>query len=559
MKPIRDDHNWRGWRVIGWRGWRLALVIAALTTGLLIASPMHAQSGSGGVAWAIKYDPKTFDPAKVDDQASELVRYLTGGVLLRINRHTQEVEPSLASSWTIAPDGRTLVFHLRAGLRFSDGSALTSADAAWSIRRVLAPATAAPVAEEFLTPGGVTVETPDPLTVIVHLPRRVVSIGRVFDEIAIEPQNRASEGRVTAGPYVVAEYERGQFVRLERNPHYWKHDPGGAQLPYLPSIRLDIVANPEQEQVRFVRGQYQFLGGISPEYFDLLARTQPQSAHDLGPSLNTEQLWFNQAAAAPLPAYEKQWFASTAFRVAISEAIHRQDLARLAYSGHATPAYGFISPANKVWFDAHLDVPREDVAAANVALAKAGFYRSGATLYDASGHAVRFSILTNAGNAAREKMATLIQQDLAAIGITVTVVTLDFPALIDRLMHTENYEACILGLANVDPDPDSMMNLWLSSSPNHQWNPSEKTPATPWEAAIDAAMQAQASATGMEGRRQAVDRVQQIVATEQPFIYLVYPNALYAVSPALAGVDLTVLAPGPVWNIESLRWQKGKR
>jgi peptide/nickel transport system substrate-binding protein len=153
-------------------------------------------------------------------------------------------------------------------------------------------------------------------------------------------------------------------------------------------------------------------------------------------------------------------------------------------------------------------------------------------------------------------MATLIQQDLAALGIEVTVVTLDFPALIDRLMHTQDYEACILGLTNVDPDPNAAMNLWLSSSPNHQWNPSEKMPATPWEATIDAAMRVQASAPAISDRIRAVNEVQQIVATEQPFIYLVYPNALYAVSPALTGVDISVLQPGAVWNIDTLRWAK---
>ena len=537
-----------------------ALVLFAAL--LAAAHPAPAQANPGGVAWSIKYDPKTLDPAKVDDQASELVRYLTGGVLLRINRHSQDLEPALAASWTLSPDGRVVTFHLRPGLAFSDGSPLTSADAAWSLRRVLLPATAAPVAEEWPSPDQVSIDTPDALTLVVRLPRRAVDIGRIFDEIAIEPHDRPSQGRVTAGPYLVADYRRGQYLRLERNTHYWKHDAAGLPLPYLPSIRLDILANPEQEQMRFIRGQYQVLPTLSPDSFNLLARTAPGAVHDLGPSLNTEQLWFNQASAAPLPGYEKQWFANPAFRVAISQAIHRQDLARLAYAGHATPAYGFISPANKPWYDAQLQAPREDVPAASAALARAGFHRSGSgphpALYDAANHPVRFSILTNAGNPAREKMATLIQQDLSALGIEVTVVTLDFPALIDRLMHTQDYEACILGLANVDPDPNAMMNLWLSASPNHQWNPSEKTPATPWEAEIDAEMQAQASAPAMRERKRAVDHVQQIVATEQPFIYLVYPNALYAISPALNGVELSVLAPGAVWNIESLRWQKAK-
>ncbi len=541
----------------GKTGW-----FAAALAFLLFFTSAGAQSASRGIAWSIGYDPATLDPAKVDDEASELVRYLTGGVLLRINRHTGEAEPSLAASWNIAPDGRTVTFHLRAGLLFSNGLPLNADDVASSLRRVLAPSTAAPVAEEFLGAPEVTVQTPDPATVIVHLPRRLAEIDHIFDEIAIEPRNHPSEGRITAGPFYVAEYQRGQFLRLQRNPHYWKRDATGAALPYLPSIRLDIVASPEQEQVRFRRGQYQLLDHLAPDSFNLLRRLMPQATRDLGPSLNTEQLWFNQASASPLPAYEKVWFTSTAFRVAVSQAIHRADLARLAYAGHATPAYGFVSPANRIWYDSQLQAPREDEGAAKALLDKAGFHRAAsgtrAVLYDGTGHPVRFSILTNTGNAPRQRMATLIQQDLAALGIEVTVVTLDFPALIERLLHTQDYEACLLGLSNVDPDPNSMMNLWLSSSPNHQWNPSEKTPATPWERSIDEAMRAQASAAKLGDRVRAVNRVQEIVAAEQPFIYLVHPNVLYAASPALAGFDLSVLQPGAVWNVESLHWAEGK-
>ena len=540
------------------------LLCAALCAPAWFSGPAYCQGSSpgGGLAWSIGYDPATLDPAKVDDQASELVRYLTGGVLLRTNRHTQELEPSLAETWTVSADGRLVTFHLRRGLEFSDGSPLTSADVASTLRRVLAPATAAPVAEEFLSPREVSIDTPDAATVVVHLPKRLVEIGHIFDEIAIEPQNRPSEGCITAGPYHVAEYRRGQYLLLERNTHYWKHDGSGAPLPYLPSVRLDIVGSTEQEQARFLRGQYQLMNEPSPDYFNVLARTLPQAARDLGPSLNTEQLWFNQAPSSPLSAYEKAWFASTPFRVAVSRAIHRADLARLAYAGHATPAYGFISPANHTWYAKELDAPHEDVEAAKAMLAHAGFRRvdhgAHATLFDAGGHPVRFSILTNAGNAARVRMATLIQQDLQALGMEVTVVNLDFPALIERLMHTQDYEACLLGLENVDPDPNSMMNVWLSSSPNHQWSPSEKVPATPWEASIDAAMRVQASASTQGERVRAVRQVQGVIAAEQPFIYLVYPNVLYAVSPALAGTDLSVLQPGAVWNIETLHLSRGK-
>jgi len=526
-------------------GFAAAILASAIA---LTCAGQAAPRLPGELAWTIGYDPKTFDPAKVDDQESELVRYLTAGVLLRFNRFTQKVEPRLAENWNASGDGKTLTFKLRAGLEFSDGSRLTAKDAAWSIRRVLLPATGAPVAEEFLSAAGVTVDSPDERTVIVHLPQRVIGIGKVFDEIAIEPADRSSEERVTSGPFVVADYQRSRYVRLRRNAHYWERDSKGAGLPYATGIRLDILDNHEQEIRLFERGEYDVIDGLPPDYFGLLQQKTPNAVRDMGPSLNTEQMWFNQAGGSPLPAWEKSWFQNQAFRVAISRAIHRADLARIAYEGHATPAYGFISPANGAWYNHSISVPHEDVSAAKAMLMSAGFRWNGSALQDAAGHPVKFSILTNEGNAARRKMATLIQEDLKAIGIEVTVVALDFPALIERLMHTQDYEACLLGLENVDPDPNAMMNVWLSTSPNHQWNPSEKAPATAWEAEIDRAMNSQASTLKDAERKQAVDRVQQIVADQQPFIYLAYPNALYAVSPKLQGVQPAVLQPGLVWK-----------
>ncbi len=524
-------------------------------TALLLTSPatMHqAWAQSHELSWSLKSDPGSLDPAKVDNQAAEMVHYLTGGVLLRLNRASLQIEPALASSWETSHDGLTITFHLRRGLRFSDGSPLDSRAAVASIERVLAPATGAAVAEEFITPQKVKVSAPDPLTVKVQLATRVTAAGKLFDEIAIEPVGGAMSA-ITSGAFYVAEYKQGQYLHLLRNPYYWKHDQSGGQLPYLEQIRLDILPNRDTDLLRFERGEYQLIDGLSPDGFGRLARSRPGSVHDLGPSLNTEQLWFNQAPGAPLPAWERGWFTSQAFRVAVSQAIHRADLCHIAYDGHATAAAGFVSPANRNWFDQHLNAPGEDGARARALLAKEGFRLQNGHLVDRDGHEVKFSILTNAGNRPREKMASLIQQDLAGLGMQVNVVTLDFPALIERLMHTQDYEAALLGLASVDPEPASMMNVWMSSSPNHQWNPSQKTPATEWEAEIDRQMRIVGEATDYTQRKQALDRVQQIVADQQPFIYLLYPNMLYAVSPDLKGVVLTVLQPGVVSNIDFIR------
>src|ERR1035438_7878213 len=362
---------------------RCLFVSAGLIALLAISALCQATPRQPGeLAWAIHYDPATFDPAKVDEQASALVRYLTGGVLLRLNRQTQEPEPQLAESFQVSAEGTSIVFKLRSGLRFSDGAPLTSADVAWSLRRVLAPSTQAVVAEEFLLPSEVTIDTPNKLTVTVHLPKRIIGVDKIFDEIAIEPANRPSEGRVSSGPFTVTEYKRGQYVRLSRNPYYWLRDGAGVQLPYATSVRLDVLNNREQEISLFLRGEYDLIDGLSSDYFGILAQKAPGSVHDLGASLNTEQLWFNQSSSAPLPDFEKAWFQNQGFRVAVSEAIHRADLARIAYNGHATPAFGFISPANKFWHNAGLKYPHESVSDAEKMLAASGFHRSGNQLYD---------------------------------------------------------------------------------------------------------------------------------------------------------------------------------
>jgi peptide/nickel transport system substrate-binding protein len=96
------------------------------------------------------------------------------------------------------------------------------------------------------------------------------------------------------------------------------------------------------------------------------------------------------------------------------------------------------------------------------------------------------------------------------------------------------------------------MNVWLSSSDSHQWNPQQKTPETPWEAEIDRLMRAQASTGDAKKRKEAFDRVQQIVVDQQPFIFLINKNALSAVSGRVHGATPVILSPQTFWNAEQL-------
>ena len=520
---------------------------------LAFASTALAQSGNE-LRFCLRSDPKTFDPQLVDDSNSETVAYLTGGVLLRVNRVTQQFVPELATSWKLDQQGHRITFHLRHGVSFSDGTSFSAEDVVYTMKRLLGPEIHSPGADAFHVssePPQIVVRSPD--TVSITFGTVVSGLERLFDGISILSAHSPKKLAAVLGPFQVADYKPGVEVLLTRNPNYWKTDAAGKRLPYIDRIHLQIQQNREMELIRFRRGELDLIDRLEPEVFEQLAHEAPNSAYDAGASVESEMLWFNQAPAAPLPAYKKAWFTSQGFRRAVSEAINRRDVVRVVFKGHAQPAAGPISPANKFWFNVALQPHPFDVPSALRRLNQAGFAMRSGQLYDREGHAVEFSIITNAGNRTRERMATMIQQDLTSIGIRVNVVTLDFPSLLERMTRNLQYEACLLGFTNVDLDPSAEMSVWMSSGPNHQWNPNQKTPATAWEAEIDRLMLRQAAESKPEARKRLFDRVQQIVWEQEPFLYLVNKNSLMAFSPQLQNTAPASIGPQAYWNIEVLR------
>ena len=518
---------------------------------ILSAASLFAQWG-GELRFCVRSDPKTFNPLMVEDEASETIRYLTGGVLIRVNRLTQELEPELATSWKISQHGKAITFKLRHGVSFSDGTPFSAEDVAYTMHALMDPSLHSPTADAFRSgPGDIqTLASGDQITIVFPAP--LAGIERLFDQTPMLSARAVKKEATVLGPFVVAKYTPGTEVLLTRNIHYWKTDATGRRLPHLDAIRLDIQQNRDIELARFTRGELHLINNIDPEVFNRLAKQAPSLVNDAGPSLESEMMWFNQNPNAQLPEYEKAWFRSKNFRRAISAAIKRTDMCRVIYFGHAEPAVGPISPANRFWFQAQLKAHAYDPQQAIERLRQDGFHLDAGVLRDREGHAVEFSLITNSGNKARERMSAMIQQDLQTIGIKVNLVSLDFRSLIERISQNFRYEACLLGLTNYDLDPNSQMNVWLSSASNHQWNPNQKKPSTAWEAQVDKLMEAQASAVTREKRKAYFDKVQEIVWEEAPFIYLVTKNSLSAFSPKLQNAEPAMIRPQVYWNADQL-------
>jgi len=535
---------------------RPLLVYAAL---VLVSAAMLAQSG-GELRFCIPSEPNTFNPLLPQEVSSATIIYLTGGVLARFNRFSQKLEPELATSWKVLDGGKKIRFQLREGLHFSDGTLFSADDVAYTMQKLMDPDLHSPTGDAFRSgEGKVVTNILSPVTIEIIFPAVVANLANLFDTVPMLSSRSPQKDMASLGPFYVAEHKAGTYILLKRNPYYWKKDSSGKQLPYLDAIRLEIELNKEIEALRFSRGDLQMITALQPDIFEKLASQNNAQVQDAGVSTYTEFLWFNQVPASTIPAYKRAWFTSTAFRRAVSEAINRADMARIVFHGHAQPAVGAVSPANKFWFNTKLKPHPYDPDSALRRLRQEGFHFDKGKLTDKSGNEVEFSIITVANNHARESMAAMVQQDLKKIGIKVNVVTLDFHAVIERISETFNYEACLLGLLYSDLDPNGVMNVWLSSEPDHQWNPKQKSPATAWEAEIDRLMRAQASSGDEHLRKQYWDRVQEIAWEQEPFIYLVDKDALVAISPKVKNAHPSALHPQTFWNAEYLALDNGGR
>jgi peptide/nickel transport system substrate-binding protein len=544
---------------------------------LMVADNPPGQAG-GRLVVALRSEPKTLNPVlAIDDPSRDVIRCITGD-LIHINRETLKTGPALAKSWNVSPDGRTYTLHLRQGLRFSDGEAFSADDVVFSFQVYLDEKTHSPQ-RDLLVVGGKPIEVKkiDAWTVQFSLAQPYAAAERIFDGIAILPHHllekpyRAGEFShawnlstppnqfAGLGPFRLKEYLAGQRIVLEKNPYYWKQDRTGARLPYFNELVFLFVPSEDAQVIRFEGGDTDILSRFSAENFSVLEKQQSAKGYhleDLGAGLEYNFLFFNMndlgSKALPEVAKRQAWFRDLRFRQAVSAAIDRAGIVRLVYNGRATPLWGQVTPGNKLWIDAALPHPARSLDHARQLLQSAGFsWKPDGALVDSHGIAVEFSILTSASNSQRTKMATIIQDDLSQLGMKVQIVSLEFRAMVDRLLNTYDYEAAIMALASGDADPTAEMNVWVSSGETHLWDLAGKA-ATPWESEMDRLMEQQLTTLDYSKRKRLYDRVQEIVAGDLPVICLVSPNILVGARNRIGNFRPAILDPYALWNVEEL-------
>lgn len=546
--------------------------------GFVVAAEPGTRGGSLVVAQ--RAEPRTLNPIVAADNPSlEIIGRLHAS-LVRINRVTLETEPELASSWEISPDGRRYTVRLRHGLRFADGNPLDADDVVFTFHAYVDERVGSPQRDLLIVNGRpIEVARVDDHTVSLTLAAPYAAAERIFDGVPILPQHLLDrayrEGTLAdawslatppsqiagLGPFRLEEYVPGQRVVLSRNPHYWKIDQRGTRLPYLDRVVFLPVADESAQAIRLRAGDVQLVSRLGAETFGALGPgAGAYRLSDLGPGLDYTFLFFNLndvvPARLPRVAERQRWFRKADFRRAVSAALDRAAMARLVYGGRAAPIWWHVTPGNRRWMNENLPRRARSVEQARDLLQSAGFsWTKAGALVDDGQRPVEFTIVTNASSRERVRLATHIQEDVRPLGIRVRVVALEFRALIERVLRTFDYDACVLGLGPGDADPNAEMNVWLSSGPQHLWHPGQTSPATLWEAEIDRLMRDQLVTLDRAKRRALYNEVQTIVARELPIIALVSPHVLVGAREGVANLRPSIVPPHTLWNAEELYWR----
>ncbi|RPH74703.1 MAG: peptide-binding protein, partial [Candidatus Rokuibacteriota bacterium] len=479
-------------------------------------------------------------PNITSDQASRDVGSFMYNGLVTLGRDL-EIKPELATSWAFSKDCLTLDFKLHEGVRWHDGAPFTAEDVVFTWATTMNPKTPSPYRSDYQDVE--RVEALDPLTVRVtyrrpyakallswsvsmlprHLLERYVEEGKLKEA----PQNWTAP--VGTGPYRFKEMKSGEKVVVVANPDYFKGRPNISRIVYriIPSqatIFLELKA----------RG-VDVAGLTALQYHRQTEYPAFQKAYNKFryPGSGYTYLGFN---------LKDPRFADRRVRLAFAHAINKQELLDGVVLGLGRQATGPFRPGT--WADnpAVKGVPYDTKKAMDL-LAEAGWKtRNAEGLLVKDGKPFTFELLTNQGNDERKKIAEIVQASLRDLGIGVDIRILEWAALLKEHVKKRNFDAMILGWGT-GSDPDQYV-VWHSS----QTGPDELNHISFKNAEVDALLEAGRSSCVQADRTRFYHRLHEVLAEEQPLVFLYWRDVMPAVSSRIFGIDPG--SAGIKWNQE---------
>ncbi|MDO5538363.1 MAG: peptide-binding protein [Desulfovibrionaceae bacterium] len=484
-------------------------------------------------------EPSNLNPYISMDSASHEIADYVFVSPLRYSKNL-ELEPWAAESAVLSDDGKTLTIRLRKGILWEDGTELTADDLVFTVRAVADPKTGSPYAEDYMRIKDV--EQVDRYTVRFtyesYYARALASFcSSILPKHILEGQDwrRGTFARrpVGAGPFRLGDWESGSRVSVTASDTYFMG------RPYLDEILYRIIPDTATMFMELRAGRLDMMG-LSPEQY-LLQTRGPVWERDFGKyrylSSAYTYLGFN---------LKHPYFQDKRVRLAISRALDRNALVQGALLGQGVAAFGPYKPGTAVYHPT-LKPVAQDRESARELLKEAGFEDTdGDGVVDRDGRPLEFTILTNQGNQERLLAGTIIQSQLAEIGVRVQIRSVEWAAFINEFVNKGAFDAVILGWT-ITPDPD-LYQVWHSSQAvagglNFTYFKSKE---------LDALLEEGRQTPDQEKRKRIYWKVQEILADEQPYCFLYVPYSLPILSVRFKGIEPALA--GITWNME--RWWK---
>lgn len=453
--------------------------------------PTVAPKSGGTLIAARAADMTGLDPHKQTAFSSFRVLEHIYEPLLNLDKN-MNVVPNLAKSWEWSADGKTLTMTLQDGVVFHNGTAMTSADVKATYERILNEETAAAARSFFSSIA--SVEAPDPATVVFTLSTPNAALlaamtnpnsGIMSKALLDSGWDPASEA-IGTGPFKLASWEPDNVLVLERNPDYWR-----AGQPYLDKIEFRTIPDESSILAGLRAGTIDWALINDPRVGLVAASGGSELVKDTAPALAYHVLQLN----AKRPMFEDQLV-----RQAISCAIDRQQVLDTASLGEGQ----VTSPATPLFYRADLGslfCYQKDIAKAQSLMAEAG------------NPEVKFTVIVATGEpptAVAE--AQNIQAQLAEIGVTMDIETLELGVYVDRWLKGDFDAAVALNGGN--PDPHNMFFRYWHSTGNLNGVANYSS------AEIDALLDKAVAMTDPAERKAVYDQVQQKLAESAPWVWL---------------------------------------
>ena len=525
------------------------LLVAAMAVGLVAcgsdkstatdstnSTAEPVATGDKELAVQIGPDPETIDPAlnSAVDGGNMLLHAFE---CLLIVGQDGTLQPGQAETWETSEDGLTWTFHLREGLKWSDGTPLTANDFVYSWQRVCDPMVAAPYAETVLgmvkgyneaiagDTSALAVSAPDDLTLVVELNAPCSYFGSLAAFATLSPVQQATveangdawavdaSTYVSNGSFYMTEWVPGSHITFSKNPNYWNAD-----AIKLDRLKFLLIEDSNAAYSAYQTGEALMIKDVPTEEITSL---QGNGDFYVDPIIGTYYVSLNLT---------EEVFQDARVRQALSLAIDREYVAGTLMQGTYTAASNFMGPG---WVDtdgsefmenANGGQPYIDVTDFDANLAKAKELLAEAGYPDGQGFPAISYTTNEAGY--HKVVAEYLQQAWAELGITLEVNIVEW-ASFTPMRRAQEYDAARNGWVGDYSDPSNMLELLYTTNGNNDGKFSN--------ADFDAAIDLSRTTLDAAERSQALHTAEDILMEEAGCIPIAYYNDFWLQSDKITG------------------------